>query len=232
MLVYEQALAQASGAAKRQAAGQISLFDIAGEEFGDKMDIPAVEEFAQSRKLSYEKEMTGIYISGHPLNEYASAFAGRQDTIAGIMESAQDEVTMLDYDGKQVELLGILSEVRTRITKAKAIMANAAIEDLTARMNVIVFPASFSRFEKYLVNDSVVLLSGRVTVTPGQDPEIMADSVRPFSADRRKISRYAAVCKDKGRTVGNCKIHTGELSWLPFDHTIYRGYGEHAESCG
>ncbi len=198
MLVYEQALARASGAAKRQAAGQISLFDIAGEEFGDQMDIPAVEEFAQSRKLSFEKEMTGIYISGHPLNEYAAAFAGRQDTIAGIMESSQDEVTMMDYDGKQVELLGILSEVRTRITKARAIMANAAIEDMTARMNVIVFPATLSKYEKFLVNDSVVLLSGRVTITPGQDPEIIADSVTPYFKDDGKFGGMQLYVKIKG----------------------------------
>ncbi|MEI6100818.1 MAG: DNA polymerase III subunit alpha [Eubacteriales bacterium] len=182
MAVYEQALAHASEEAKRQAAGQISLFDIAEEEFGGELEIPKVDEFIQSRKLAYEKEMTGIYISGHPLAEYAAVFAGRLYTIAGIMGSVQDEVAMSEYDGKQVELLGILSEVRTRVTKAKAIMANASIEDMTSRMNVIIFPATLIKNERYLVNDTIVLLSGRITITPGQDPEIIVDSVTPYAS--------------------------------------------------
>jgi DNA polymerase-3 subunit alpha len=186
MAVYEQALSRASEEAKRQAAGQISLFDIAADAFSDDLAVPQTEEFSQSRKLAFEKEMTGIYISGHPLAEYADAFAGRPDTIAGIMASVEDENAMSEYDGKQVELLGILSEVRTRITKAKAIMANAAIEDMTSRMNVIVFPGTLTRYERFLVNDSIVLLSGRITITPGQDPEIIAESIAPYAAADNK----------------------------------------------
>jgi len=202
MAVYERALARATETAKRQAAGQISLFDIAEEEFDSSIDIPDAPEFTESRKMAFEKEMTGLYISGHPLKEYAGAFAARPDTIAGIMESAQDEITAIDYDGRQVELLGILSDVRIRVTKAKATMANAAIEDLTARMGVIVFPATFSKYERFLQNDAVVLLSGRVTVTPGQDPEIIAESVTPYSRDDEKYAGMQLYVKTGSAQVG------------------------------
>lgn len=186
MAVYEPALSRSSDEAKIQAEGQISLFDIAEETFADTPDVPSLPEYAQAQKLSYEKEMTGIYISGHPLDEYAAVFKGRRDTIAGILSSGHDEVAMSEYDGKQVELLGILSDVRTRVTKAKAIMANASIEDMTSRMNVIVFPAVLSKYERFLLNDTIALLKGRITVLPGQDPEIIADSIAPFSADSRR----------------------------------------------
>ena len=202
--VYEQALSRASEEAKRQATGQISLFDIAGEEFSGEVEVPRKEEFVLSQKLSYEKEMTGIYISGHPLAEYANAFVGRPDTIAGIMASGEDETAMSEYDGKQVELLGILSEVRTRITKAKAIMANAAIEDMTSRMNVIIFPATLSKYERSLVNDSIVLLSGRVAITPGQDPEIIADSITPYAKNQDKYfgkQLYIKLAEDQAALV-------------------------------
>jgi len=202
MAVYERVLARATDTARRQAAGQISLFDIAEEEFSGGMDIPDAPEFEQSRKMAYEKEMTGLYISGHPLLEYAGAFAGRPDTVAGIMESAQDEMTAMDYDGKQVELLGILSDVKIRVTKAKATMANAAIEDLTARMGVIIFPSAFARYEKYLRNDAVVQLSGRVTAAPGQDPEIIAESVVPYSKDDGKYAGMQLFVKTGSAQVG------------------------------
>ena len=214
--VYERVLACAAETAKRQAAGQISLFDIAGEEFEKGMeDIPDEPEFAQSRKMAYEKEMTGLYISGHPMLEYADLFAGRADSVARIMESAQDEITAMDYDGKKVELLGILSDVRTRVTKAKATMANAAIEDLTARMNVIVFPSAFSRFERFLQNDSVILLTGRVTVTQGQDPEIIAESIVPYSKDDEKYAGMQLYVKTEGAKVG---VVTAVLEQYPGTH--------------
>jgi DNA polymerase-3 subunit alpha len=212
---YDGVLAHALDTAKRQAAGQISLFDIAGEEFDSGADIPDMPEFPQSRKMAYEKEMTGLYISGHPLLEYAALFSGRADSVARIMESAQDEITAMDYDGKKVELLGILSDVRTRVTKAKATMANAAIEDLTARMNVIVFPSAFSRFERFLQNDAVVLLSGRVTVTPGQDPEIIAEAVTPYSKDDEKYAGMQLYIKTKSGQIGQI---TAVLEQYPGTH--------------
>ncbi len=202
MDVYERVLAQALETAKRQAAGQISLFDIAEEEFDAGMDIPDIPEYAQSRKMACEKEMTGLYISGHPLLDYAGAFAGRGDTVAGIMESAQDEAYAMDYDGRQVELLGILTEVKTRVTKARATMANAAIEDLTARMGVIIFPSAFSKYERFLKNDAVVLISGRVTVSPGQDPELIAESIKPYSKDDEKYSGMQLYVKTASALIG------------------------------
>ncbi|MEG1753999.1 MAG: DNA polymerase III subunit alpha, partial [Christensenella sp.] len=139
--VHEQVLNDAIQLRKRQATGQVSLFDSMEGEFAPlSVQLPDIAEYDDSEKLSYEKEMTGLYISGHPLDALAGIIAKRPISIADIMQTAGDEMTMYEFDGKAVELLGIITAVRARPTKQKKMMANIVLEDLYAPIGVVIFP--------------------------------------------------------------------------------------------
>ena len=184
MEIYERALSNANEAAKRRADGQMSLFDAMGDAgVSTAVALPDTREFSDKIKLKYEKEMTGIYISGHPLEEFAELLKKQEISIDDIVRSGEDDLTRFSYDGKDVCVLGIVSSVKTRITKNKTFMANVAAEDIYSRINVIVFPNVFSACEKFLKEDTVVLICGNVSVDQSRGAEIIA-------------SRITALCED------------------------------------
>ena len=202
--VYEQVLADATQLKKRQATGQMSLFDSMEGEFAPlTVQLPDIPEYGEAEKLSYEKEMTGLYISGHPLDELAGVLLNRPVSIADIMQTADDEMTMYEYDGREVELLGIVTSVRARPTRQKKMMANFVLEDLYAQMNMIAFPNVYSEAEAFLKTDAIVNVSGKVTV--GQNGiELLAGRITRYVPDDAFFAGkqlYVKVAQDK-----NCDI--------------------------
>lgn len=183
MAVYEHVLQEATQAGKRQASGQISLFDTAQDEFDAlRMELPDIPEMGRREKLAREKEMTGLYLSGHPLDSVRDELMARPVTVADIMRGEGDEMTMYEYDGKKVELLGILTSVRGRLTRQKKMMANIVLEDLYAQIPGLVFPNVLSESERILKPDNIVYLAGRVSVgTNGI--ELLVESVRPHEPE-------------------------------------------------
>lgn len=182
--VYEQVLSDATQLKKRQATGQVSLFDSMEGEFAPlSVQLPGIPEYDEAEKLSYEKEMTGLYISGHPLDELAGVIAARPLNIGDIMQTADDEMTMYAYDGKEVELLGIITGTRIRPTKQKKMMANFVLEDLYAQINVIAFPNVYTAAENLVRTDTIVNISGRITVTAQSGIELLAEKIARFVPD-------------------------------------------------
>ncbi len=182
--VYENVLADATQLKKRQATGQVSLFDSMEGEFAPlSVQLPDIPEYDEAEKLSYEKEMTGLYISGHPLDELTSVIAARPINIGEIMQTADDEMTMYEYDGKEVELLGIITGTRIRPTRQKKMMANFVLEDLYAQINVIAFPNVYAAAENLIRTDTIVNVNGRITVTAQSGVELLAERVTRFVPD-------------------------------------------------
>ncbi|MEG0702900.1 MAG: DNA polymerase III subunit alpha, partial [Christensenella sp.] len=182
--VHEQVLNDAIQLRKRQATGQVSLFDSMEGEFAPlSVQLPDIAEYDDSEKLSYEKEMTGLYISGHPLDALAGIIAKRPISIADIMQTAGDEMTMYEFDGKAVELLGIITAVRARPTKQKKMMANIVLEDLYAPIGVVIFPNVYQQAEELLKTDMIVNVSGKVTVTAQNGVEVLAERVSRYIPD-------------------------------------------------
>ncbi len=184
MEVYANVLGDAAAAGKRLASGQMSLFDSAEEEFSVlKTNLPEVEEYPAEKLLSLEKEMTGLYISGHPLDDMAAVIDAQKFNIGDIMRTADDEATMYEFDGREVSLIGIVGGIKIRPTKQKKPMANMTLEDLYAQMNVIVFPNVYSQSEGYIKQDAIVCVTGRVTVTAQSGIELLAERVAPYVPD-------------------------------------------------
>ena len=201
MAAYDTILAEEQNHAKRQLSGQMSLFDTAGEEFArTAAAIPARDEFPMMQKLGYEKAMTGIYISGHPLEQYPETEKLFAHSVSGIVKTTEDEMTMFEYDGKDVEVVGVISEVKPKLTRAKQMMANLRIEDKIAQMGVLVFPKTFAECEQILQKEAIVCVSGRVTVGQGQGPEIIAQRIEPYVPDDAEYAGkklYIRIKKDQ-----------------------------------
>ncbi len=182
MSIYEDSLYAAQQREKRLSSGQLSLFDSAQDDFAPLAAVLLdVEEYPHDRLLSLEKEMTGLYISGHPLDDLREVLLAREDSIAQIMGAAENEASMYEYDGRQVELLGIVTSVKVRRTKQNnQNMANITLEDMSAQIGVIIFPNTYAACEGFLANDAIITVKGKITVTAANGVELLAEEVAPF----------------------------------------------------
>ncbi|GHU83015.1 DNA-directed DNA polymerase [Clostridia bacterium] len=181
--VYEGALDGAAQVRKRNVSGQMSLFG--GLTEGGMADetapvLPAVPERAQRELLAMEKEVTGVYITGHPLDEYREALEALDCSTGFIADIAEAEDHGLAYDGQRVRLGGILSDVRSKTTKANALMGFVVLEDLRGQVEGLVFPRVWERIGGKLRADSPVILSGRLSVREEEAPKLIVEDVEPL----------------------------------------------------
>lgn len=164
---------------RRNIDGQLGFFDMAatfGEDTGPAL--PAVDEFPAVEKLRMEKESTGLYLSGHPMMEYADAAKKVQAArISDLLEAAQ-EYSSRYMDHSQVTLLGIVSSIKKKITKSDATMAFLSVEDMYGAIEVIVFPRIFTENAVKLQEGNVILLSGRLSLREDEDPKVICDLVQ------------------------------------------------------
>lgn len=176
---YEKLLTAATGAVAQRLSGQSTFFDISDEPAA-KPTLVRLPEYGIREKLAFEKEITGLYISGHPLKEYTAA-GDIFEKISGVLSAEDDRQAAARLDGTDVDVSGILSGVKVRSTKAKQLMANAVLEDLSGTIGVIVFPKTFQYNESKLKNDAVVTISGRISIPEQGAPEIIAESITPYN---------------------------------------------------
>nr|MCR5639800.1 DNA polymerase III subunit alpha [Lachnospiraceae bacterium] len=174
---------------KKNVQGQVSLFDLAPEESKADFEIqfPDQPEFDKEVKLAFEKEVLGIYVSGHPLEDYLDVM-NRLVTAKStdfLLQSPEDgngdgESYTIVQDKAKVTVGGMIVEVRTIFTKKNQMMAYVTIEDLYGTMEVIVFPRDYERNRRVLVEDSKVFISGRVDAQEEKDAKLLCESVTPF----------------------------------------------------
>ncbi|MEX1307735.1 MAG: DNA polymerase III subunit alpha [Eubacteriales bacterium] len=180
MSVYERAMKSVADDDKKVIDGQMSLFD---ESFGISADqgisIPDLKEYDTRQLLSLEKQTTGSYLSGHPLEAYEAELEARPHNTYKILSSASDPSTASYYEGREVELLGILGDVKRRATKDKRAYALATLEDLYSIIDVIVFQGPLADAEPLLYNDNIVKMRGRVDIKEGEAPKIILEKLTP-----------------------------------------------------
>lgn len=189
MAVYERLLDSAQQNKKSKVEGQLSLFEFPGRAQTIKLEehYPELKEFSAKMLLAMEKEMLGLYVSGHPLKEFEEEIL-EQATInssdlnaAGIEEaggSMAEAGSKSISDGIMVTVGGIITEIKAKTTKSNNLMAFVTIEDLYGSMEVIVFPAVLKRFKELLVNENAVFIDGRISIKEEEQPKILCDSVR------------------------------------------------------
>lgn len=192
--VYEQMLEAASGERKQRAMGQISLFDLAGggkEDTGLDIPVPDMPEYEASMLLSMERETMGIYISGHPLLDYAEELKKLGTTVSGLLEA---DGTGQYKEEQRLKLGGIVTAVRTKPTRSgKGLMAYVTLEDLSGSMELTLFPSAFEKHGAKLAVDSIVVVSGRLNIREEQKNTLLVEDVRALEkgAERKLYLRMS-----------------------------------------
>ena len=182
MRVFDQALEANSAKRRQNVVGQISLFDM-GQPTADlaiEDTYPDVGEYPYKQLLSMEKEMTGVYVSGHPLDEYRKELEVLEINTAWVAELKERPDAGIDEDGRQVVMGGILTALRPKATKKGAMMGFITLEDLTGQIECLLFPRIFERYSKLLELDMPVLLTGHLSVREEEDTKLLVDVVEPL----------------------------------------------------
>jgi len=195
LAVHEKMIDNISSDKKRNIDGQISLF--ATEELKNpEVKYPEIKEFNKRNLLAMEKEMTGLYITGHPLDDYAQSLKMQttneiskiffvQETLDDTLESDIGEVAIFNnqdalQDNDRVILGGILASVNQKVTRNNSIMAFLKLEDLTGTIEVIVFPKTLDKVKELCVTDSLVIVKGRLSLKEDEPPKLICESIEPL----------------------------------------------------
>ncbi len=189
MVSYERILDELQASKKNDMAGQISLFDLVSDEEKDayRAPLPQVEEYADEQKLAFEKEVLGIYVSGHPLQEYEGLWRRKISVKAADMMLDEETGTCHVQDGAKVTMGGMITEKKVKYTKNNKVMAFLTLEDLTGSVEVIVFPGAYEEAGEELTEESKVFITGRVSVEDERDAKLICEKVVPFSEVPRTL---------------------------------------------
>ncbi len=182
MSIYVQVLESIQQDKKNNMAGQLTLFDLVGEEDRKAYDIhlPDVGEYSREMMLTFEKEVLGIYVSGHPLEEYEAIW--KKHITATTADFLMDEETgaVQIENGSTATVGGIIADKKIKYTKNDKVMAFLQLEDLAGSIEVIVFPRDYERYSSRLTVDNKVFIRGRVSVDEEKDGKLICEELTAF----------------------------------------------------
>lgn len=207
--VSDELLASAQNEAKRNVAGQISLFQSSRDVMNTGSasgKLPDLKNFDRRVLLGYEKELLGVYLTGHPLDEYRELFEkitnlrstdlhgihGEGDDSADSEMGYQGESLLFSgksriFDGKSAVMAGMITGLRTLVTKNNQIMAFLEIEDLYGTFETIVFPRVFEHCRSEITEDRVVVVRGRLSLREEEEPKLLADEITDVDKVRASL---------------------------------------------
>ncbi|MBR4966559.1 MAG: DNA polymerase III subunit alpha, partial [Lachnospiraceae bacterium] len=187
--IYSQVIDGIQKDRKNNMAGQMSLFDIAGEEDKEEFDIvlPNLSEFPKETILQFEKEVLGVYVSGHPIEEYQQLWKRviTNPTTDFMIEEETGRVNL--EDRQKVVIGGIIAEKKTKYTKNDKLMGFLTIEDMVGSVEVLVFPRQYETHAPLLTEDAKVFVHGIVSAEEEKDAKVICEKVVSFEQYPRKI---------------------------------------------
>ena len=175
-----------TAAGRKNVAGQLDLFGMDAGDGGvqtEAIRLPDVEEFSPAELMSMEREMTGLYLSGHPMDGYREIVKRLGATpIGSILDDFAGENGPERFaDGQNITVAGIVGSYKTRTTKNNTLMAYVNLEDDSGFLELIVFQRALDAGRQYLKENAAVVVRGRISVRDEKEPQIMVDSIRPLS---------------------------------------------------
>lgn len=184
---YERVMDDAQYAAKNTMPGQLDMFSMmSGEAERNADNFEDCREFPETELLAMEKESIGMYVSGHPLDSKAAAV--RAASTASISDIIENEDKRFNI-GSQATVSGIITKVRNQLTKKGDMMRYVEFEDLTASMEVIIFPGQLRRFADIAVEGSIVTISGNLDISDDAPPKLRLEDMRMLDETARKRAR-------------------------------------------
>ena len=218
LAVFESAMDANSSLRKQTVDGQISLFDMA---FGgaplvqENHTLPNLPDYPLRQRLALEKEIAGVYITGHPLDDYRDVLGKLPFSTADLDGLEEREDRGLSLDGQIVDMGGILTEVKGKATKKGAYMGFITLEDLTGQIECLVFPKVYERYQGMMAVDDLVVLHGRLSIREEEAPKLLVEKLIPLEAWHPEESAPAApMGQSTARPVPPPKRHASEAPKL------------------
>ena len=199
LAVFEKVIDGIHSDRKRNIEGQSSIFDSVEEDI-NKDIFPDLKEFPQNIILNMEKEILGIYVSGHPLDAYKDEVekVSTINTIELLNSGEVEEIGVNGIrDGSKVRLGGIIVDKKNKITKNNNMMAFITVEDLVGSTECIVFPMTYERYNKFINEDALVIIDGKVSMSEVEEPKIIVEKITSLNSyNKGKIYLKIASNKD------------------------------------
>ena len=218
LAVFESAMDANSSLRKQTVDGQISLFDMA---FGgaplvqEKHTLPNLPDYPLRQRLALEKEIAGVYITGHPLDDYRDVLGKLPFSTADLDGREEREDHGLSLDWQIVDMGGILTEVKGKATKKGAYKGFITLEDLTGQIECLVFPKVYERYQGMMAVDDLVVLHGRLSIREEEAPKLLVEKLIPLEAWHPEESAPAApMGQSTAHPVPPPKRHTSEAPKL------------------
>ena len=218
LAVFESAMDANSSLRKQTVDGQISLFDMA---FGgaplvqENHTLPNLPDYPLRQRLALEKDIAGVYITGHPLDDYRDVLGKLPFSTADLDGLEEREDRGLSLDGQIVDMGGILTEVKGKATKKGAYMGFITLEDLTGQIECLVFPKVYERYQGMMAVDDLVVLHGRLSIREEEAPKLLVEKLIPLEAWHPEESAPAApMGQSTARPVPPPKRHASEAPKL------------------
>lgn len=186
LAVYERVVDAVANERRKNVEGQLDLFGMGVESVQDEeIAMPNLPEMGKKELLALEKQTTGLYLSGHPMDAYESlAKRANAAKIRAIADDLMPDAEQPKYkDGMYVNLACVVSAVKLKSTKSGSMMAYATVEDMTGMMELVVFPNALQQFGMYLKEDEAVLINGRIDAREDEAPKLIVQSAAPLSEE-------------------------------------------------
>ncbi|CEP82049.1 DNA polymerase III subunit alpha [Paraclostridium sordellii] len=228
LLGYEKLLESISMDRKKNLAGQVSLFDGFGMDESMSNDIqnmytlPKVNELEEKERLYLEKEVLGMYVSGHPLSQYKEELK-KNTTInnADLNDLKDDYVSYLNLNEKEVVMGGIIVNKTIRTTKRNDLMAIIELEDLYGVIEVIVFPQVLQKYNTIIQEDKIIYVEGRLSIKEDENAKLIAREIRDMSTEsnQHKPNLYLKISSIEDKELVNDLISI--VTKYPGDNDVY-----------
>lgn len=228
IIVYQDLMDSAAKRAKDGMNGQLSLFDVMEEDSREVFSIPLpkISEFDKEILLQKEKEVMGIYVSGHPLDDYRQMIAKNVTATSELFKNREEETSGSDVDSEEAALeldentqytvAGIISEVVHKYTKRNEAMAFITIEDLAGTIEVILFPRVYEKYKEYLEDGKKVFIRGKASIEPDRDSKLKCEILIPFENIPGKLwikyHKQQDFIDDQGRLMDILRTYPGSDS--------------------
>ena len=189
MLVYVQVMDSVNQEKKSSMAGQMSLFDFVGEEEKEAFSVqmPDVGEYEKEQLLAFEKEVLGIYISGHPLEKYEAKWKKNISATTSDFMLDEEMGASRVQDGAKVIVGGMITEKTIKYTRNNKTMAFLTLEDLVGTLEVVVFPKDYEKYQAMLETDRKVFIRGRVSAEEERASKLICESIWDFEDIPREL---------------------------------------------
>ncbi|MCI9153484.1 DNA polymerase III subunit alpha [Lachnospiraceae bacterium] len=189
MSIYLQILDHVNQEKKYAMTGQMSLFELVEEEEKSQFEIrlPDVGEYTRENQLAFEKEVLGIYISGHPLDDYEAAWRKNISAVTPDFQPDEETGRSKVHDGAREVIGGLITDKTVKYTRTNQMMAFVTVEDLLGTVEVVVFPRDYEKNREFLEVDQKVFIRGRVSEEDERPSKLICEKVIPFEQKKREL---------------------------------------------